>query len=101
MKNSAPVLFLLFCLFSVPNARSADTQAVANFNALVDGYFDFYFSFHPTEATSAGFHQHDPKLEDYSAAALGQEVSGLKDNLEKFEAVDGTKLPPDVAADRE
>ncbi|HZR66203.1 MAG TPA: DUF885 domain-containing protein [Terriglobales bacterium] len=101
MKKTAAFLTCLFWLFSIPNAGSADTQAVTNFNALVDRYFDFYFSFHPTEGTAAGFHQYDQKLEDFSAAALGKEVAGLKEFLGKFEGVDGATLPADIAADRE
>ena len=74
---------------------------MADFNPLVDKYFDFYFSFHPTDATAAGFHQYDQKLEDYSAAAHEQQIRGLKEFLANFEAVDGSKLPADTAADRE
>jgi uncharacterized protein (DUF885 family) len=100
MKNTTLFLSLLVALFSVLPV-CAETQPVTNFSALVDKYFDFYFSFHPTDATAAGFHQYDQKLEDYSAAAQEQQIRGLKDFLGKFEAVDSTKLPPDTAADRD
>src|ERR1700680_856962 len=100
MKNTKFCLAMLLCLFSVL-PLSAETQTVTDFNLLVDQYFDFYFPFHPTEATSAGFHPYDPKLEDYSAAAHDQQTRGLKEFLAKFEAVDGSKLPADAAADRE
>src|SRR5581483_3794946 len=82
-------------------ARSAETKAPEDFGSLVDQYFDFYFSFHPTEATAAGFHQYDAKLEDYSSVAVEREVGGLNDFLKKFEDVDTGKLSADVAADRE
>ena len=39
------------------------------FDRLVDDYFDAYFQFHPKDATAAGFHQYDSKLEDFSRAA--------------------------------
>lgn len=80
---------------------TGETKPVADFNALVDKYFDFYFSFHPSEATGAGFHQYDNKLEDYSAAAHAQQIRGLKDYLSKFEAIDGSRLPPYTQGDRE
>jgi uncharacterized protein (DUF885 family) len=100
MKNTILFLSLLLGLFALLPSP-AGTQPVVDFNSLVDKYFDFYFSFHPTDGTSAGFHQYDQKLEDYSAAAQEQQVRGLKDFLSKFEAVDGSKLPPDSAADRD
>jgi len=93
-------LALLLGLFSVLPV-CAETQTVADFNLLVDKYFDSYFSFHPTDATAAGFHQYDQKLEDYSAAAHEQQIRGLKEFLSEFEAIDGSRLPADTAADRE
>ena len=100
MKNTTLFLSLLVGLFSV-SPVCAETQTLADFNALVDKYFDFYFSFHPTDATAAGFHQYDQKLEDYSASAQAQQTRGLKDFLGKFQAVDGGKLPAETAADRD
>jgi uncharacterized protein (DUF885 family) len=100
------LLACLTLLLSVTSSQSAQKQPVSNqpvsqFNALVDRYFDFYFSFHPSEATAAGFHQYDQKLENYSSAAQQDEARGLKDFLNQFQAVDSAKLPADTAADRE
>jgi uncharacterized protein (DUF885 family) len=74
---------------------------MTDFNTLVDKYFEFYFSFRPTEGTAEGFHQYDRKLEDYSAAAHAQQIRGLKEYLGKFEAFDGSNLPPYTQGDRE
>ena len=95
------VFTALLLVSMVPPVYGADALGIANFNSLVDQYFDFYFSFHPTEATAAGFHQYDSKLEDYSAIAHEKQIDGLKDYLAKFEAIDGSKLPADAAADRD
>jgi uncharacterized protein (DUF885 family) len=100
MKNASLLLSLLLCLTSVLPGH-AETKNVTDFNTLVDKYFDFYFSYHPSEATAEGFHQYDRKLEDYSAAAHAQQIRGLKEYLSKFEAIDGSKLPPYTQADRE
>jgi len=95
-------LFLsLLLLALVPYTFCAGTPAVSDFNKLVDQYFDFYFSFHPSDATADGLHQYDAKLEDFSATARQKEISGLKSFLAKFEAADTTKFPADVAADRD
>jgi uncharacterized protein (DUF885 family) len=91
--------FLLPALICFSAASLAATDPAADFNSLVDKYFDFHFEFNPTEATQAGFHQYDSKLEDYSAAGRKQEIAGLKDYLAKFEKLDGPKLAPDAAAD--
>src|SRR5579884_3102420 len=101
MNKTAAFLILLSCFFLGSKIQSAEDPAVAKFNALVDQYFDFYFSFHPTDATSAGFHQYDPKLEDYSADAQQRQIRGLKEFLAKFEGLDGKKLPAYTAADRD
>src|SRR5437773_170894 len=72
MKNASLLFSLLLCLTSVLPGH-AETKNVTDFNTLVDKYFDFYFSFHPSEATAEGFHQYERKLEDYSAAAYARQ----------------------------
>ncbi len=69
--------FLLPALICFSAACLAVTDPAADFNSLVDKYFDFHFEFNPTEATQAGFHQYDSKLEDYSAAGRKREIAGL------------------------
>src|SRR5437764_1003978 len=93
------ILALLFGSLTVSLAHAAGSEAVANFNTLVDRYFDFYFSFYPSDATADGLHQYDSKLEDYSAAARQKEIAGLKDFLAKFEAIKSTNFPADAGAD--
>ncbi len=89
-------LSLLICFSAVAFAAS---DPAADFNALVDKYFDFYFQNNPAEATQDGFHQYDSKLADYSAAGRTQEINGLKDYLAQFEKLDRSGLPPDTSAD--
>ena len=52
--------------------------------ALVDRFFEAEFRFHPTEATSAGFHEYDSKFEDYSRAGIEAEIASLKSFLPQF-----------------
>ena len=91
-------IFLLALICSSAVAFAA-TDSAADFNALVDKYFDFYFQNNPAEATQDGFHQYDAKLEDYSSAGRKLEIAGLKDDLARFEKLDRAGLPPDTAAD--
>ena len=55
---------------------------------LFDRFFDeYYFHFYPTAGTSAGFHQYDPKLEDYSQAAVRERVTVLRQFEKQFAAL--------------
>lgn len=50
---------------------------------LVDRFFDeYYFRFSPTSGTSAGFHQYDTRLEDYSKDSVQQQIAAAR----RFEA---------------
>ena len=60
------------------SAAALAQNSGSDFDKLVDEYFDFFFQFHPTAGTAAGFHQYDTKLEDYSRPALGAETAALK-----------------------
>ena len=53
-----------------------------DFLHLSDEYFDqVYFLYQPTQGTSAGYHQYDAKLEDFSRPTITAEIEALK----KFE----------------
>ena len=69
----------------------------AQYDRLVDQYFDAYFKFHPTEGTSAGFHQYDSQLEDFSAAGLDRERTFLKEYQQKFAATHAPSRPSAAA----
>ncbi len=85
---------------AAPAAKSsaADAQLVQ----LADRYFtDYYFKFNPTAGTSAGFHQYDNQLEDYSKASLQRQTATLKSFKQQFEKIDASRLSPETAVDRE
>jgi uncharacterized protein (DUF885 family) len=98
--RTIPAILLVVLLFSLNSpARPAASESAAAFDALLDKFVEFYYPLHPSAATSAGFHQYDAKLEDFSAAGQETVVRGLKEYLAKFQALDSSKLPPDTAAD--
>src|SRR6266404_3322365 len=99
MRKTAMFFFLFSFFLCTSLAKSPKLDPAADFNNLVDKYFDFYFESHPGEATQVGFHQYDSKLEDYSSAGRTKEIAGLKNYLAKFGKVDRSSLPPDTAAD--
>jgi len=80
---------------------SAD-GAPQTFTFLADQYFsDVYFRFSPTAGTSAGLHQYDTQLEDYSAAGVQREIAALHSYEAKIGAIDPAALDASVAGDRE
>jgi hypothetical protein len=93
-----------------PNGGAASSAATAAkdssgeiaWNALVDQYFDqVYFKFAPTAGTSAGLHQYDTQLEDFSRAGVDRNTAALRDFEKRVESFDGKSLSETEAADRE
>ena len=60
-----------------------------------------YFKYSPTAGTSAGLHQYDTQLEDYSAATLEKQRAALHEWEKKIAAIDPAALDAPQAADRE
>ena len=67
----------------------------------MDEYFDFYFQFHPTAGTQAGFHQYDGKLEDFSRSGIDAEIAGLLKFQKQFGSIPGSQLSQESAGDLE
>jgi uncharacterized protein (DUF885 family) len=73
-----------------------------NWDTLVDRFFDeAEFRFNPTAGTSAGFHQYDTQLEDFSSATIQQQIGVLRQFDMQVESFAPAKLTPDQSADRD
>ncbi len=80
--------------------RADDPQAA--WNALAEEYFDrVYFKFSPTAGTSAGLHQYDSLLENYSRAGVDEKIRALHGFETRVEAFDPKGLSEIETADRE
>jgi hypothetical protein len=90
-------------LLSVTAGNAArPSSAASNWDALADEYFDqVQFKFQPTVATSAGFHQYDRQLEDYSRRGVDGEIAAKHAFEKRVESFDPKSLDPSRAADRE
>ena len=67
--NGCVRILLLFATTAMMHAQGV----------LSDRFFDdYYFRFNPTQGTSAGFHQYDNKLEDYSRASVDEQIRVLR-----------------------
>lgn len=80
-------------------SESLNAPAIADWNKLVDDFFDGYFSVNPTAGTSAGFHQYDSQLEDYSRQGVESQTAFAKKYLSRFSSFDSKSLPPDQRQD--
>jgi len=103
--NKLAAVTLLGTLMLAPTARTQHLSAdggVQTFTFVAEQYFsDVYFHFAPTTATSAGLHQYDTQLEDYSAANIQKQIAALHTYEKKIEAIDPSALDASIAADRD
>ncbi len=81
-------------------SAAAQAQQPA-WDALVDRFFDqAYFHFNPSAGTSAGFHQYDSQLEDFSAEAIRRQIVAMHQFEAEFQNFPAARLNPEQAADR-
>jgi uncharacterized protein (DUF885 family) len=108
---SKPLLTLTLCsvipLLLFPPLAGAQAgagpspQTRVAFVQLADKFFDFYFQFHPTQATQSGFHQYDGTLEDFSHSAVEAEIAGLAKFQKQFSEIPKSELPEESSGDLE
>src|SRR5437764_513115 len=97
MKLPGIVVLSMICLGQVQTPMQAQT-----WDALVDRFFEqAEFRFNPTAGTSAGFHQYDTQLEDFSGAAIRQRTGTLHQYEREVENFPAARLTPEQAADRD
>jgi uncharacterized protein (DUF885 family) len=102
MRKLSLAVFAGILVLTVPASaqRLSADGAAQTFDFLTDQYFgQIYFHFSPTAGTSAGLHQYDTQLEDYSADAVKSEVAALRDIEKKLLEIDPTALDAEPAAD--
>jgi len=88
--------------FLLSGVASQRADATARWNALADDYIDqILFRFNPSQGTTAGLHQFDSQLEDYSRANIDKQVGALQEFEKRVVAFDASALSPTDAADRE
>ena len=102
---SFALLIAVPCYAAPIDAKKSMTQPSQQQNAawhkLVDAYFDkVYLVYNPTAGTSAGLHQYDSKLENYSRASLDRQAAELHGYEAKVSAFPATDLSEWDAGDR-
>ena len=83
-------------------AAHADKTTQKQFQRVSDEYFDqVYFPHQPTGGTITGYHQYDPKLEDFSRASIDSEIAALTDFEKRVSAIPAASLDQTTRGDRE
>ncbi|GAB1341497.1 DUF885 domain-containing protein [Gemmatimonas sp.] len=75
-------------------------RAAPNFASAVDQYLDDFARRHPSIAAGNGLHQHDDRLDDFSAEAIAREIAELKATQTALVSFDSTSLTADERVDR-
>jgi uncharacterized protein (DUF885 family) len=103
MKALLALWIFLATLLLAPRAGTSDSesQASVNWNKAVDGFFDEYFQLNPTQATAAGFHEHDSDLEDYSKKGVDEQIVFARHYLDSMNSFDSKSLPLKDRQDQE
>jgi uncharacterized protein (DUF885 family) len=96
---AAVVLLTAACNRRNGEATATSGQTAPSLNEFVETYFRSYFEFYPSEATSAGVHDYDGKLEDFRSQEMRRRSSELRGQLIRLEELRKQKLSPDDAID--
>jgi hypothetical protein len=74
---AVPIAILLLLPVSACHKSAAPAAASADWDTYVNGYLDTYFGVHPDIGVSAGRHEFDGKLPDFSKTAFDTEIVRL------------------------
>lgn len=91
----ASCLLLLQCGGSKPQQQASSPE----FADFTSDYFDALFAFSPSQATAAGLHQYDTKMENLSAGAWENRARDLRRQLERLLKIKSGQLPAQDAID--
>ncbi len=67
---------------------------------VVDRYLDDFAKRHPSIAAGNGIHQHDDRLDDFSAAGIRAEITALRRDSAQLRGFDAKPLSPDERVDQ-
>src|SRR3546814_2373109 len=73
-------------------ASAAADQTVKPWQTVIDEFIDGYFARYPTDAASAGKHQYDGKLPDWSAEGIRSVIAWLHAERDRIASYGDDKL---------
>jgi uncharacterized protein (DUF885 family) len=89
-------LGILTAVAVVPQAQSQSPT----FARFVDRYLDDFARRHPSIAAGNGIHDHDDRLDDFSATGIAAEITALEKDATELRAFDAKQLTPDQRVDQ-
>jgi uncharacterized protein (DUF885 family) len=95
-----PSLLALGTLCLTTTLTACRQKAPQSFAVFVDRYLDDFARRHPSIAAGNGLHQHDDRLDDFTAAGIAAEITALKRDAVTLAAFDTSTLTPDERVDR-
>jgi uncharacterized protein (DUF885 family) len=94
---------LLIAATLVPLGARAPTSPPSQsteFARFVDRYLDDFARRHPSIAAGNGIHDHDDRLDDFTAAGIAAEIAALERDAGQLRAFDANRLTPDERVDQ-
>jgi uncharacterized protein (DUF885 family) len=91
---------LLIATLAIVPLGAAPTSQSGDFARFVDRYLDDFAKRHPSIAAGNGIHQHDDRLDDFSATGIANEIALLKRDATQLRAFDPNRLTPDERVDQ-
>jgi len=88
---------VLVATVSLTARLPAQSPAFARF---VDRYLDDFARRHPSIAAGNGIHDHDDRLDDFSATGIAAEIKSLEQDAAQLRAFDSKRLTPDERVDQ-
>jgi uncharacterized protein (DUF885 family) len=91
------ITLALLATVSLGSRLEAQSPAFARF---VDRYLDDFARRHSSIAAGNGIHDHDDRLDDFSAAGIAAEIKALEHDAAELRAFDPKTLTPDERVDQ-
>ena len=81
-------------------APSSPPSQSAEFARFVDRYLDDFARRHPSIAAGTGIHDHDDRLDDFTAAGIACEIAALERDAGRLRAFEANRLTRDERVDQ-
>lgn len=92
---------LIVTACSVVLDDAADVRSAESFRAFEEQFFKAEFEYSPLSASSAGLHEYDTRIDDFSAAAYRARITALRDFGQQLERLLDGELSSDDRIDAE
>ena len=97
----AALLAIGACMSASIASHAGTENWKQQFQAASDAYLDqVYFRYQPTQGTSAGYHQYDTQLEDFSRKSINAETAALNSFEKRVSAIPASALDQTTRGDR-